>query len=397
MLVKRAIIAICLAQGLPLLFVGGFAPCRIRQDADLSIKNNINTSKFRNAARELEISQGNDDGGAESRRRKLLKKAAQVPLLFIQAAVSGVSVATANDEIAISTKPSKGGTQTLPTIIEPRGLDCLLDLPPRKEDCIRVYLCRHGQTENNRLRLVQGARVDAVINPTGEQQAVRLGKTLARLNGDLLKKNPEASIPTAYFHSQLQRAQQTAKAALQEVQESLTSAGLTTNPAFTIQPIRFLGEVDFGPIAEGKKVAEVRPDMARIYGAWSLGRIDERLSPGAESGREVTNRITETFEALQLAAMESPSKSVIAVSHGTFLRMLLATALDVSLLEASNFDMKNCAINVLDVSMTSKRTLKAGCRLLGGPISQVEKSFSVTFPEVTVVRKNEIRHLEGLL
>ena len=60
--------------------------------------------------------------------------------------------------------------------------DCLRDLPPVTRDCVRVYLCRHGQTENNRLHLVQGARVDPPLNDTGRQQASRIGKVLSRID-----------------------------------------------------------------------------------------------------------------------------------------------------------------------------------------------------------------------
>eukprot|EP00956_Cyclotella_meneghiniana_P001722 scaffold1876_cov58-Cyclotella_meneghiniana.AAC.1 len=58
---------------------------------------------------------------------------------------------------------------------------CLLDLPPLTPDCARIYLCRHGQTENNRLHLVQGARVDPPINENGREQAKRLGTAISRL------------------------------------------------------------------------------------------------------------------------------------------------------------------------------------------------------------------------
>jgi Histidine phosphatase superfamily (branch 1) len=58
-------------------------------------------------------------------------------------------------------------------------LRCLADLPTIPSDSIRIYLCRHGQTENNRLRKVQGARVDPPINDNGRIQATNLGRALA--------------------------------------------------------------------------------------------------------------------------------------------------------------------------------------------------------------------------
>jgi len=332
----------------------------------------------------------------EKSRRKLFEAFTVSGLSALTTAFPGI--ASANDPLFSANSQQDLFTST--QILDPDNLNCLLDLKPKTDDCVRIFLCRHGQTENNRLRLVQGARVNVPINSIGEEQALRLGLALSRLKQTSLQNSAEdieLYIPTSYFHSQLQRAQQTAKVALAQVEESILDSKTSNRPKFTISPLPTLGEVDFGPLAEGKKVAEVRPDMARIYGAWSLGRIDERLSPGAESGREVISRIVDTFNLLLEEASKSGSKSVVAVSHGTFLRMALAVALNASLLEAINWDMKNCCVNVLDISMTSTKTLVAGCRLLGGPISQVEKSFHVSMPEVTVVRKNEIRHLEGLI
>ncbi len=57
--------------------------------------------------------------------------------------------------------------------------DCLLDLPPCPENYVRIYLCRHGQTENNRLHLVQGARINPPINEVGQQMAARIGQALS--------------------------------------------------------------------------------------------------------------------------------------------------------------------------------------------------------------------------
>ena len=51
------------------------------------------------------------------------------------------------------------------------NLDCLADLPPIPTNCVRLYLCRHGQTEYNRLKKIQGSRIDAPLNDTGRKQA----------------------------------------------------------------------------------------------------------------------------------------------------------------------------------------------------------------------------------
>ena len=147
------------------------------------------------------------------------------------------------------------------------NLECLLDLPPLDRDnYVRLYVCRHGQTENNRLGKIQGARVDPSLNETGEQQAARLGQALMRV----LPEPPEA-----VFHSPLTRARETAHIA----SSAFPSSTLKTLPA--------LAEVDFGPALEGQSADEFRTQMRGTYVEWAMGDINCRME-GGESGRDVS-------------------------------------------------------------------------------------------------------------
>ena len=148
------------------------------------------------------------------------------------------------------------------------NLDALLDLPPVTAGCVRIFLCRHGQTENNRLRKVQGARVDPPINQNGAQQASNLGKSLRRLN----------PTPNLFFSSYLQRAYVTAQMAAAEVDSTIK-----------VQKMETLAEVDFGPIAEGQPVVLAKARMQATYAAWAAGNIDFRPQEGGDSGRDVSS------------------------------------------------------------------------------------------------------------
>lgn len=143
------------------------------------------------------------------------------------------------------------------------NFDALLDLPPITQGCVRIFLCRHGQTENNRLRKVQGARVDPPINPNGAEQAINLGKTLRRLD----------PTPNMFFSSNLQRAQMTARIAAAEIDSNLK-----------VRQLDSLAEVDFGPIAEGRPVALAKAGMQATYAAWAIGNVDFRPQEGGDSG-----------------------------------------------------------------------------------------------------------------
>jgi hypothetical protein len=146
-------------------------------------------------------------------------------------------------------------------------LDCLLDLPPVASDHVRVYFCRHGQTENNRLRKVQGARVDPPINDNGNLQATNLGKALSRID----------PCPRVFFSSNLQRAKMTADVAASQIDAKIKP-----------RQLKALGEVDFGPLAEGQPVALANAGMQATYAAWAIGSIDYRPSGGGDSGRDVS-------------------------------------------------------------------------------------------------------------
>ena len=148
-------------------------------------------------------------------------------------------------------------------------LDCLSDLPPLRPDCVRVFLCRHGQTENNRLHLIQGARADPDLNDFGKLQAQSLGQALQR------SSRPG---PSLFLHSDLKRAKQTATIA----------ASQFTNPShIPVQMESLLSEVDFGEVAEGQPVEYYRGSMAAAYADWSIGRLDAKMAGGGETGYEV--------------------------------------------------------------------------------------------------------------
>ena len=365
------------------------------------------------------LSRGNGDGGATKSSKKALHdshddhygdgelsrrsmigqilSSASAPLL------TQVHPAFASDDSNTSTSTSTNTEQ------QP-NLNCLLDLPPISKDCVRLYLCRHGQTENNRLRLVQGSRVDPPLNTTGKKQAIRLGETLSNL-----KQSGAPKFPTIAMHSTLQRARETAAVASltigkgeMEDDENLIYVNrlFSSDPhppinvnefkdTLELQTLSSLGEVDFGS-AEGKSVSEARAEMMGTFAQWAIGKIDVGNGDDGESGRSVLTRASSALNALlDVAALNGGS--AIAVTHSTYLRILLCLVLDVPLVESASFDQRNCCINVLDINVKEMRTVGPKANIFGGKLSVAPRDFSLTVPSGVVVRMNEIRHLEGLL
>ena len=71
----------------------------------------------------------------------------------------------------------------------------------------------------------------------------------------------------------------TAETAAEQIDSSITTKIL---PA--------LGEVDFGPVAEGQPVSMAKAGMQLTYGAWALGNIDYRPDQGGETGRDTRSK-----------------------------------------------------------------------------------------------------------
>ena len=146
-----------------------------------------------------------------------------------------------------------------------------------------LYLVRHGETDWNRARRIQGS-TDIPLNATGRQQAATTGALLARREWD------------GVYSSPLSRAFETA---------SIIAAELGLG---TPQTIDAIVERNYGT-AEGM--------------TWS--EIDGKFPPGTEvPGRESRDEVADrVLPALLQLAEEHPDQSLVVVSHGGVIRSIL--------------------------------------------------------------------------
>ena len=150
-----------------------------------------------------------------------------------------------------------------------------------------LTLIRHGQTEWNRNRLMQGSS-DIPLNDTGRQQAVETGQRLAELGlgFDVLVSSP------------LVRAAETAQIVGKQL-------GLEVAGTYEGLVERHYGE------AEGLDIStEARAEPDAFYS-------------GVESERSVYVRGVQTLREI---VEEYPGKRIIAVSHGSLIRRVLTAA-----------------------------------------------------------------------
>ena len=170
---------------------------------------------------------------------------------------------------------------------------------------INVYFIRHGQTQWNSEKKLQG-RTDIPLNAQGREQI-----SAYRLNEQLLA--------ASWFSSPLQRAQQTA--AILGVTASIENA---------------IVEMDWGTW-EGQKLKEIQAADPDEFSRLEALGID-LMPPEAESPRIVGARVSNWVS--QLSKRQEQSTNIGCVSHKGVIRAIYALA--------ANWDMKNKAEHKMD-------------------------------------------------
>ncbi len=187
-----------------------------------------------------------------------------------------------------------------------------------------IYLARHGETDYNRNRIVQGRGVNSQLNATGHAQAERLAARLADVRLD------------AIYSSPLTRARQTA----QKVREH------QSEPVPPLRLLSGLEEISWGELEGLPASRETRDAFDRLHAQWAEGDFDTPVS-GGESIRDVQARVLDAWHTI---LDEEPDGEVLIVAHGRTMRVLLASILPGYGLERMQ-DVKhgNTSLNVLQV------------------------------------------------
>lgn len=158
---------------------------------------------------------------------------------------------------------------------------------------MHLIAVRHGQTDSNTLRVLQGKRLDESLNSVGREEAKQLLTELA---------NQEIS---AIYSSSLQRARETA----QIIADAFAMEVIINNR---------LAERDFGNLT-GKTWEEITAS-----GYHDLKHRDSRLQYdyrpfGGESYKQVLERIRSCLE--ELATLHN-EQTILFVTHGGIIRHL---------------------------------------------------------------------------
>jgi len=176
---------------------------------------------------------------------------------------------------------------------------------------------RHGQTSWNQEGKYQG-HSDISLNERGIKQGNLVAKRLA---------NEKIS---AIYSSDLLRAQQTAEAIAE-----YHGLSVITKPEFR--------EINFG-IWEGLTYQEIMEDWSEILTAM-YSKPGEIGPPQGESFQVVKQRVT---RSLQECIAEHQEQTIVLVSHGGTMRVLLCAALGIGLDKMWSMRQDSSAINIIE-------------------------------------------------
>lgn len=191
---------------------------------------------------------------------------------------------------------------------------------------MRIYIMRHGETELNRKRLLQG-QMDCPLSEAGEAQAREAG-TKIRERGISFGR---------IYSSPLQRAVRTA----------VLAAGI---PEEEVRVDRRLIELDYGPF-EGKGYEELDKGMFAFF----EDPISNAPPAGIESVERLIDRVSDFLKALEeeyAGDPEEPSvreENILLVTHGVAIRAMMAYLRKMTGKEIWHLMIDNCEMFVTEL------------------------------------------------
>lgn len=155
-----------------------------------------------------------------------------------------------------------------------------------------LYILRHGETEFNRLGIVQGSGVDTDLNETGREQARAFFEAYHEIDFQLV------------VTSKLRRTHQTVARFLEKEIPWIQTGDIN--------------EICWGD-HEGKPGTPERvADFRKTIEHWKSGNLDASL-PNGESARQLQDRLTRFVEWLKTRS----EKRILIAAHGRTLRCLV--------------------------------------------------------------------------
>jgi probable phosphoglycerate mutase len=177
-----------------------------------------------------------------------------------------------------------------------------------------LYIVRHGQTDLNKLGIVQGRGRDTDLNDEGRRQAGQFF--------DAYQKVPFDKI----YISLLKRTQQSI--------QQFIDLGLP------YEKLEGLDELAWGVLEGQPSTPANKAAFLKLIRHWLDGKLDSKFE-GGESPNEVKAR---QLKALEIIMSHPEEKNVLICMHGRAMRLLLCVLLGKPLTEMESFPHQNLVL-----------------------------------------------------
>mgnify|MGYP003582504336 FL=1 len=177
-----------------------------------------------------------------------------------------------------------------------------------------LYIIRHGETELNRLGIVQGRGVNADLNDTGIAQAAAFFNKYNRVKFDKI------------YTSSLKRTHQTVKGFIE--------LGLPW------EQLDGLDELAWGEWEGKPNTEEAREAFREIVRQWQLGNYHAKFE-GGESPNDVGVRLAKAIAHIKKQTAE---KCVLICMHGRAMRLILCMLLNKPFSDMEEFPHSNTTL-----------------------------------------------------
>ncbi len=159
---------------------------------------------------------------------------------------------------------------------------------------MKIFMVRHGETDHNVARRIQGQEIDESLNETGRKQAQERAEALADEKFDVI------------FSSPLKRARETAEIIAEKVKA----------------PILLRDEIKervFGKFS-GRTFEEINAEMGTDWNQVGPIAADEELKRiyGRETAEDFKRRLVAFTDEVKRSY---PEKRVLVVAHGGLIRL----------------------------------------------------------------------------
>ena len=213
-------------------------------------------------------------------------------------------------------------------------------------DAMKIYLFRHGETDWNKERRLQG-HSDIPLNTYGRELAVKTAEAL---------RNEGVSFDRA-FCSPLNRAEETAEIILGE--EALKQVTLIRDPR--------LEEIHFGEY-EGQAFDEMKSNESHPLHNFFCKPEDYIPPAGAESFQETRERGA-AFLKERILPLEGICENVLIIAHGAFNRSILSIIEELPPEKFWQIALPNCAASILQLEKGKFTVLEEGKVYYGNPVN----------------------------